>query len=268
MVIQLEKVETLLREDIDRSVARRPPPLLTLTNDGGWPQHEVELWERVHNACWRATENETRSPRGRGVVNMRLAEEEDGWAPPRPSWHRLFTGAGWGLEEYILYLNRRLRSKEANLSLALGHNEEEDGEEEDSDEDDEVVVLEEEEEEEKDDERTRRRKRRSESQSDTQPPAQKTRPKRRAVVEDDDEVEEEQVEEEEAEGVEVVEEEQSNEAMLHELICNAHEEAAADMRRAAAVADAVGMRDAQASYENKMESARHLQRAFGLGWIV
>ena len=95
------------------------------------------------------------------------------------------------------------------------------------------------------------------------------RAKEEAKEEAEEEVEEDAEEEaeEEAEGIEVVEE-QFKETMLHELLCNAHEEAALDMRRAASVADAVGMRDAQVVYEAKVDSARHLQRSFGLARIA
>ena len=276
LVLQLERVEMLLRGDIDRAVTSRPPPPLTNERDGGLPEHEVTLWERVHDACWRATESQVLSPRGKGVTNMRLAEK-DGWTPTPPPWHSHLTGARWDLEAYILYLNRRLRSAQANFALTLDSVEMGDDEEEDEEVvmEDEVVVLEEDEEDEED-ERTRRRKRRSNERAPQQS-VRKTRPKRRAVVEDEEEVEEEVEEdaeeeaeedaEEEAEGIEVVEE-QSKETMLHELLCNAHEEAALDMRRAASVADAVGMREAQVVYEAKVDSARHLQRSFGLARIA
>ena len=212
IVKQLEAVETLLRENRAASV-RPPPPLSFMPNPNGtFHKVEQDMWDRVHDAVWMASERKAVSPMGHGATNADRSAEE-GWRPTEPSWYKSSTLETWCMDAYFLCLYRRAcfergRRNLIDCATVTGTNaapveeeeevvilddddvdviEEDDGDvteeaEDDVIEDDEVVMTEEDE----NDERTQRRLRREKELAERKKPATPRRKKRRAVVDDDD----------------------------------------------------------------------------------
>ncbi len=290
VVLQLEGMETFLREGVDRVVVMMPEKLRLSPDDPSLYTDELRVWDNVSLSNKRNIDKA-----------WKLYSDSGGHAPKRPAWFSEEDYGKWTEPEWFEYHNIHNRLKCAMESMQTkipdkpsptpsAHSTPEDPSEDEEDDEttDETSEA---------DERTLRRKRRehfrrkrreSTMQAESEPPPRR---RRAAVVEDEDEQEDE-VEEEEAETGDAEaqtdddgnledEAQKSNdgtevnmavfdarEGMLCEIVRRAHESTAYKMRLAVDQGSVTGTYKAQREYEAQMDMARHLQTTFKLGRIV
>ena len=217
VVLQLERMETFLREDVDREVKRVPPKLRLSPDDDSLYTDESRVWDKVSSSIAQDLE--------RGWKLYCDAGEQ---APDRPAWvseedRGKWTEGGHGTSKYWVYhrihngLNRARESLQTQPQEEVVECSESDEEvvecsesDEDSNEDDEATEATEA------DARTLRRKRRERTMQVSEPSEPPPRRRRTAVVEDDDD--EEEAEEEEAAAVEVEAAVEEDAAVVEEAV--------------------------------------------------